>query len=216
MVEVSNDMLDEILKEAGSQYFFHKEDTGEVTLTFESGILKVEPGEEDAVGRIWNPPTTDKQGNPILDFQGNVKEPWVKFEAKVLIKGIPHVYSFSGIKSSILKNFIMAMKKAGIENNKLPGTTWSIDRVGKWDWSIKYLGREGDNKSPSKPSTLDPKIVEALKAKKDQSANGLPKNDLIAFLALVMGKKTTDIEKIWPSIVEDKLVKIIDNKVFIL
>ena len=40
MVEITNDMLDKILEESGSQYFFHKEDTGEVTLVFKSGIQK--------------------------------------------------------------------------------------------------------------------------------------------------------------------------------
>ena len=74
MKEVTDKMFSEILSNSGSQYFFHREDTGEVTMVFKSGIRKVEPGEEDSAGRIWNPKLTDANGNPLLDFQGNPKE----------------------------------------------------------------------------------------------------------------------------------------------
>jgi len=214
-MEVDNELLDQILKDSGGNYYYHKE--GTVILIFESGISKVEPGEEDSVGRIWNPPLADKQGNPILDFQGNPKEPWAKFEARVIIDGVSRVYGFSGVKSSILKNFVMAMKRENISNDKLPGTKWSIERVGRWDWNIKYLGREGDKKSSSSKATkIDQKIIDALKVKKDQSPNGLSKSDVVGFLALVTTKKTFEIEAIWKSLIDSKLIQEKDNKVFIL
>jgi hypothetical protein len=218
MKEVTDEMFSKILSESGSQYFIHREDTGRVEIVFETGICKVEPGEEDSIGRIWNPPTTDAQGNPLLDFNGNPREPWAKYEAKVLINGASNVYSFSGEKSSILRNFIQAMNREGIKNVDLPGTKWTIDRIGRWDWDMKYLGKGDNSPSPSTESqaNLDPKIIEALKVKKDQSVDGIPKNDMLAYLAFVTHLKAKDLEVIWPELISTKLIEEKDGKVYIL
>ena len=223
MKVVTNDMFDDILKEGGSQYFFHKEETGEITLIFTSGIQQVEPGDEDCIGRIWNPPVTDANGNPLLDWNGNVREPWAKFEAQCTIGGVPHVYSFSGRKSSVLKNMIMAMKMEEISNDDLPGTKWTIDRIGKWDWVIKLLGREDDvassplpKKEDTKKSKINPTIIEALKVKKDQTAGGVPKGDLFAYLSLVSHMKADELEKEWQSFIDANLIKEKEGKVFIV
>jgi hypothetical protein len=157
MVEVTNEMLNDILKEAGGQYFFHREDVGKIEIVFESGIARFEPGEEDFAGRLWNPPITDAQGNPILDFSGNPREPWAKFEAKAIIDGAHKYYSFGGARSKQLTAFIEAMKREDISNDQLPGTKWSIERIGRWDWTIKYLGK-GETPSPTTtPKTTDKK-----------------------------------------------------------
>ncbi len=219
MVEVSNDMLNDILKEAGGQYFFHKEDVGEVILEFESSIEKFEPGDEDFAGRVWNPPVTDAQGNPILDFSGNPREPWAKFEAKCVINGAHKYYSFGGARSKNLTSFIEVMRASGIDNKDLPGTKWSVNRVGRWDWDIKYLGK-GETKSSPSPtnvkSKIDSKIIEALKAKKDQSAGGLAKNDLIVYLNLVTNIGTDEINDIWDNLLSDNVIREQDNKIYIL
>jgi len=217
---VTNDMFDDILKEGGSQYFFHKEDTGEIELTFTSSINQVEPGDEDCLGRIWNPPVTDANGNPLLDFSGNVREPWAKFEAQCLINGVPHVYSFSGRKSSVLKNMIMAMKREEISNEDLPGTIWTIDRIGKWDWNIKYIGKdEGDktpSTSPSKESSIDKNVIDALKAKKDQGEDGIKKSDILAYLSFVTHQRASDVEKLIPKLVEERVIKVTGDFIYIL
>ena len=139
-MELTNDMLKDILKESGGQYFFHKEDVGEVIVEFESPIEKFEPGDEDFAGRTWNPPVTDAQGNPMLDFSGNPREPWPKCEAKCIINGAHKYYSFGGPRSKSLTTFTEVMNREGIDNVKdLPGTKWSINRIGKWDWIKQNL-----------------------------------------------------------------------------
>jgi len=221
---VTNDMFDDILKEGGSQYFFHKEDTGEIEVTFTSSINQVEPGDEDCLGRVWNPPVTDANGNPLLDFSGNPREPWAKFEAECLINGVPHVYSFSGRKSSVLKNMIMAMKREEISNDDLPNTTWTIDRIGKWDWNIKYVGRaEGGQSSSSSESApkdtgtpVDKTIVDALKAKKDQGEDGIKENDIVAFLSFVTHKKADEIKELIPTLIEKRIIKKTGDFIYIL
>ena len=222
MKELDDKMFGDILANSGSQYFFHKEDTGEVTMVLKSGIVKVEPGEEDSAGRVWSPKLTDANGNPLLDWNGNPKEPWAKFEAEVTIDGAPNIYSFSGEKSSVLRNFIMAMKKEGISNSELPGTIWSIDRIGKWDWNIKYLGREEENSSSSSSSketneeNLDiKKIKEALQVKKDQSSEGIPENDLIGYISFILHKKSDEVKDMMPELIDKGLLKKENNLIYI-
>jgi hypothetical protein len=212
MVEVTNDMLNDILKEAGGQYFFHKEDVGEVEVEFESPIEKFEPGEEDFAGRMWNPPVMDAQGNPILDFKGNPREPWAKLEAKCVINGAHKFYSFGGPKSKNLTCFIEVMNREGIANKDLPGTRWSINRVGKWDWDIRYLGR-GDSSSSSSSSTIDNKVIDAIRAKKDQSTKEMTKNDFKMYIKLMTN---IDIDDIWDNLLSDKLISEKDDKVLFL
>lgn len=219
MKELTSEMFSDILSKSDSQYFFHKEDTGEVTIVFRSGIRKVEPGEEDSAGRIWNPKLVDANGNPMLDFKGNPKEPWTKFEAEVTIDGAPNIYSFAGEKSSILRSFIMAMNKEGISNNDLPGTKWTIDRIGKWDWKIMYVGRE-DNSSPSNENTkLSPdieKIREALRVKRDQSPEGLTENDFTSYISFVLHRKFDEVKPMISILIENKLIEKRNNLIYIM
>ena len=91
-------MFDKILSSGPTQYFFHREEDGEVELIFTSPISVTEPGEEDLVGRVWNPPITDAQGNPLIEQfganKGNPRQPWAKVEAKCLINGVEKIYAF--------------------------------------------------------------------------------------------------------------------------
>lgn len=210
--EVTNDMFDKLLEESGSQLFFHKE--GKVTLVFKSPIKKTNPGETDIMGRIWNPPLTDANGNPVLDRNNQPRQPWAKFEAEVLMDGMTKVYSFGGPKTSLLTNFAAAMKREDVDNKNLPGTKWSIEKIGKWDWMIKYLGTED---KPSTPSpNVDPKIVDALHAKKDQSSGGLDKGSIVAYLAFVTGISASEVEtKIIPSLTSGGYLKLVSGKYFI-
>jgi len=215
-----NKMFDEILANSGSQYFFHRLENGLVEVVFKSGIRKIEPGEEDSAGRIWNPKLTDPDGNPMLDRQGKIKTPWTKFEAEVAIKGVPHIYSFSGEKSSILRNFIMAMKQQEISNSELPGTRWNIERIGQWDWRIQYLGREEEEKSsPSIKIATNPeidKIKGALSIKKDISPTGVPKNDFLIYLSTVTHKKPNEVSKLIPDLIKQGIIKEEGNLIHIL
>jgi len=214
MKELTDDMFDDILADSPSQYFFHKPDTGKIELVFETGIVKVEPGDEDLADRVWNPKLTDANGNPLLDFNGNPREPWTKFEAKGKINGSPAIHSFGGQKGSLLREFIKAMKAKGLNNSDLPGTKWSIEKIGKWDWDIHYLGKEDTTSSTPSTKTEKPtdnkydNIKKALAIKKDQTSGPLNKNDLLAYIAFIVQGKVEDVtENIWPDLLKLNIVK---------
>jgi len=224
-MEITEDLFDDILKDGGSQYFFYQEDTGEIIVIFRSSMEKFEPGEEDFIGRVWSPKIMDAQGNPLLDNKGNPREPWAKFEAKATINNIDQILSMGGRKSPLLNNFIRAMKREDVSNKDLVGTKWSINKVGPGynDWDIKYLGKEEEESSSTSPqkeekgdcNKIDDKIIEALKAKKDQTSNGVSKNDIISYLAFITHKKADEINEVWNDLIEQKIISIKDNKIYI-
>ncbi len=146
---LDENMLGDILKAGPTQYFFHKEEDGEVEIIFETSISITEPGNEDLVGRLWNPPVVDANGNELLDFNGNPRQPWAKVEAKVIMNGAPQIYAFGGKTSSCLRTIIQQMNANSIKNGDLPGTKWSINRTGKWNWVIQYLGKEQLKTAPT-------------------------------------------------------------------
>jgi hypothetical protein len=212
MKELTDDMLDEVLADSPGQYFFHRDDTGKIELVFETGIVKVEPGEEDLVDRVWNPRLTDADGNPLLDFQGNPRQPWTKFEAKGTVDGLPVVHSFGGQRGSLLREFIKAMKKQGLSNKDLPGTKWTIEKIGQWDWDIHYVGKgEIPSSTPTEETKPDNKIEnikKALSIKKDQVSGPLAKNSIIEYLALVTQQKFDDISNgIWSELIKLNVIK---------
>ena len=206
MIDAKDNELDKILAESPAQYFFHKEENGEVTVVFTSGIRKVDPGNEDSVGRMWNPKT--------IDDKGQVKEPWSKFEATVMMDGVPFVYSFGGKGGSLLIKFVSAMKYNGISNADLPGTKWSINRASKWDWVMKYLGREA--------VTIGDTLVlfkTALKAVKEKNApvamSGFNKADIISSVCFLTKKKPQEINDIWSQLLLEEVISEKDGKIFI-
>ena len=155
-----------------------------------------------------------------MDFNKNPREPWEKFEAEVTINGAPHIYSFSGKRSSILKNFIIAMKREEIDNESLPGTKWSIDRVGRWDWNIKYLGKEEEESSSSsnlkKEYKKYPEIEKALSVKKDSTSGPLDKDTLVAYLSIATNRKTIEVEEILIELLEQNLIQKDNNNKYII
>jgi len=230
MIEVDDSLFKEILSKSQSQYFFHKDDTGRIELVFETTICKIDPGEEDLAGRIWDPKLTDADGNPRLDKNGNPIEPWTTYQAKVNITKAanatdigPKVYSFGGERSPQLREFIKAVVNMGFSSKDLPGTKWEIEKIGQWDWDVKYVGKEESN-PPAKPTeSIDKnidvdfdKIKSALAVKKDQGNNGITKDNLLVYLSFVLNKKSEEIEKILPDLLSRNLVKLENGLYYIL
>jgi len=226
---VTDDMFDDIVKSGGVQFFRHTEEEGEVEVVFTTGIAKVDPGDTDLLDREWEPPTHDANGMPLLDWNGKVKEPWTKFEAKCLIKGVPHLYSFGGEKSSILRNFAVALKQNELSSNDLPGTKWSIERIGSGKstrWNIQYLGKEdvseetepqlkekpkeSDDKSDSDVKSL---LVKYKKEYPDKAKDGISKNSIIQYIVFETELKPTDAEAELSKLVEDGFVKEENGKI---
>jgi len=218
MAELTDDMFEDILKEIPSQYFYYKEDTGKIEVLMKSPIEKIEPGEEDLIGRVWNPPVEDAQGNPIMNRDGSTREPWAIFQAKCEINGVEHVLGLGGERGAFLRTFAQVMKSNDIKNSELDGTKWSIFGVREkyWNYTIQYIGRGDESESPSTNTNIDNKIVEALKVKKDMSEGGLAKNDVIAYLAVTTSNKAKDIESQWKDFIDSKLIKEEKGKVYIL
>jgi hypothetical protein len=219
---VDDKLFDSILEKSGPDTYFYKPEDGRIEVILKSGVRAINPGDTDSNGRIWNPKLVDANGNPKLDRQGNPMQPWTKYEALAIIKGVPNVFSFGGEKSPMLRAFIKVLKAEELSNGTLPGTKWSFEKIGQWDWAIKYLGKvEGDTPS-SKPSVkkeVNPdliKIKEALASKKDMGSNGIAKADIIAFLSFVTHKKADDVKALIPSLVSEKIIKEENNLIYIL
>jgi hypothetical protein len=219
---INEDMFDEILASGPKPFFFQKEEDGEVTIIFTSPIQITEPGEEDISGRMWNPPTTDANGNPLLDFRGNQREPWAKVEAEAIIKGLPSVYAMGGRESGLFKAWIGAMKTNEIKNTDLPGTKWTAMRTGKWNYTITYIGRDESVSLNTNNPTLNEIVIgkvkdvlSDLKTKNPLVTKGVQKSQLIKTVALLSGENQAYIESIWFLLVKDKTVIEKDGKVLV-
>lgn len=216
---LTEDMFDEILSSGPKQYFFQKEEDGEVVIVFQSEIRVTEPGEEDIVGRVWNPPVVDANGNPILNFRGEPRLPWAKVEAEAIVKGAPMVYSFGGKETNLCKAWISAFRANEIPAKDLPGTKWTAMKTGKWNWTIRYVGKEDITSTPS-PAGPDisgvKQILSDLKTKNPMVTKGVAKNQLVKTVALLSGKSQDEVEGMWSKLVREKIVVEKDGKVSVL
>jgi len=241
MAKVLDDSaLKQILEELGSSVYFYQkekekardsekelyEPDGSVIVTFISGVVQVEPGKEDSLGKIWNPPIKDKDGNPELDKSGRPKKAWSKFEIKSLIKGKEKIYGLGSDFGAQLRGVISEMTKNGLKSAELPGTQWKFKSLGNYKWDVEYVGKvelpkETNGKKPnSKESNLDAvkKGILSVKEKASltQKLAGLEKNDFInavGFFAEVEDKK---IHSIWKEILELGIIKEENGKIFFI
>jgi hypothetical protein len=217
--KINEDMFDDILASGPKQYFFQKEEDGEVTVIFESGIHVTDPGDTDLVGRVWNPPVVDANGNPMLNFNGQPRQPWSKVEAEAVVKGTPMVYSFGGKESGLFRAWIGALRANEVKNDELPGTKWTCIKTGKWNWTINYIGKEEISSSPSKTgsdTTEVKKILSDLKMKNPLVTKGVAKNQLVKTIALLSGKSQEEIDSMWYKLINEKVIVEKDGKVSVL
>ena len=112
---LTEEEFDEYIKESGSQYFIQQEEHGAKVVIMKSEIARVDPGDEDLVGRVWAP-------------KGDTE--WSKHEAEVEIDGLPYIYSFGGRRSGVLREFLKQCRLNNISASEIPGTKWRIQRVG--------------------------------------------------------------------------------------
>jgi len=238
MKVLTDELEDEILKSGPAQYFFHSEEDGEVVIEFETPIGVIEPGEKDWIDREWNPPIADAQGNPKLDKNGDPLQPWPKVEAKCIITcearappmiSSPGVYSFGGKKSSQLRSMIAAIRAEELDMDSLPGTRWSINRVGRWDWQIRYLGKAEEGNKPSTSAKTETKATkepsadlseiagafQQIKAKNPNVEKGLTKDELIPTISFITGISTNKVMSMWSKIVDEGILKQDGDKFFI-
>ena len=216
---IKEDMFDDILASGPKQYFFQKEEDGEVTIIFESPIQVTDPGDEDIVGRVWNPPVVDANGNPMLNFNGQPRQPWSKVEAEANVKGTPMIYSFGGKESGLFRAWISALRANEIKNEELPGTKWTSMKVGKWNWTIRYVGKEDITSTPTQTGSDISgvkKVLTELKVKNPMVTKGVDKKNLVKTAALLSGKSQEEIESMWYKLISEHVIIEKDGKVTVL
>ena len=241
MAKVLNDeMLKQILEElAGSAYFYQKEkgkardeekhlyeEDGSIIATFTSGIAQVEPGEEDLLGKIWNPPLKDKDGNPYLTKAGTPRKAWDKFEVKAIVGGKEVIYGLGGNNSGSLRGVLMEMTKNSLKSIDLPGTKWKLKFLGNFKWDVAYLGKVELPKETKKANgkkveavPVKDKIMQAVLTVKEKSPfsqklSGIGKGDFInavAFFAEVDEKK---VNTIWQEVLNAGIIREEGDKIF--
>jgi len=225
---ISEDMFGDILKSGPSQFIYPpKEGEPEIVVVFQSSISITNPGDEDVLGKIWDPPTEDANGNPIIDKfgpnKGNPMQPWAKVEAQVTKGGSPSVLTFGRKNGAFLREFGIKMNEEDITNQDLKGTKWSIQRTGRYNWSIEYLGREESDSSTPKEEKKENKDLESIKSSlvslksgNPDVAKGVDKNQLMQNLVFITGLKPDAIKSNWDKLIKEKIIEEKDNTVKVL
>lgn len=249
MAKILNDLgLKQVLEElGGSATFYQKEkakardeekplyeEDGSILSTFTSGIGQIEPGEEDLLGKIWNPPIKDKDGNPLLDKSGKPKRAWDKFEVKAIIKGQEKLYGLGGNNSGQLRGVLTEMVKNNIKSDELPGTQWKIKSLGSYKWDVTYLGKvelpkeaKKTNEETKKPNGVSVKenerikVLQAVNQVKEKSPfsqklAGIGKADFINAVAFFSELDEKKVVSVWQEVLGEEIIKEVDGKVFFL
>ena len=200
--KVSEKTWNEIQKNSAGDYFILDEDSGKVEVEMLSEHYLVESGEKDLAGRIW-----DKE--------------WPKNEIKALVDQETKIMSLGWTTGAFLRKLIAVCKKNGIGPDDLPGTQWTMEKVGQYDYNIHYVGR-GEGKVPDKkdePVGSDEykAIVETIESLKDEPelAEGKDKSSFLAIVGLKAQMPKADVEKEFESLVSNNVIKEIDGKIVI-
>jgi len=204
--KLTADDWNNIQKQQPSRYYIQSVDDGKVRVTFDSEIVIVEKGDEDILGRVW-------------------QNDWKKVEAKAFINGEPKIYSLGNAEWSKTRDFINACKANGIRPEDVPGSVFDVTMSGPFEQEIVYLGKADKlGKSSDELLKIDENLKrDALEAIKDLNSNspelvkgGILKSDFLKAM-LIRGKvKTTDMEKLIPELEKEEVLKITDDRVFIL
>lgn len=200
------DDWDRIQREAPSRYFVQSVEDGKLRVEFISEIVCVERGDEDILGNVWT-------------------REWPKNEAKVYVNGEPKVYSLGGSSWSFIRDFILVCKKHNLKPEDIPGSVFEIEKTGDWTQNIKYLGR-ASNLQPSPPKEIklnDSTMRDIKDTIKDLKTNspellegGISKLDFLKMIRIRGKVKTTDTEAMLPTLIKDGILKMENDKIFIL
>ena len=126
---IDEDEAEEILKQSkvGRYFILGNVKIGEaVNIEFLSGIGKVDQGDEDIAGRIWN-------------------NDWTKYEAKARVNNIDTVISLGGSRNPGLLSLLEARRENNVPFSEIAGSKWRLTRVDTYEFEWKYLGKEGQS-----------------------------------------------------------------------
>ena len=199
--KVNEKTWDEIQKNSGGDYFILDEDKGRIEVEMLSEHYLVESGDKDLAGRIW-----DKE--------------WPKNEIKALVDEETKIFSLGWTTGALLRKFIAKCKKNGISPDDLPGTKWTMEKTGEYEYDIVFNGRGTGKAKESGPSMSDDynKIKETIESLKDEPelAEGKSKDSFLAIVGLKAQIPKVDVEKEYDNLVENNVINVIDGKIVIL
>lgn len=205
--KVNEKTWDEIQKNSAGDYFILDEDAGKVTVEALSEHYLVEAGDKDLAGRIW-----DKE--------------WPKNEMKALVDEETKIFSLGWTSGPLLRKLIAKCKKNGIGPDDLPGTRWSMQKTGKYEYDIQYLGRSDkkstkefgeENQQVDDTSDDYKKIVKTIKELKDEPelAEGKDKSSFLAIVGLKAAIPKSDVEKEFANLIANNVIVEVDGKIVI-
>jgi hypothetical protein len=200
--KVSEKTWDEIQKNSAGDYFILDEDKGQVEVVMLSEHYLVESGDKDLAGRIW-----DKE--------------WPKNEIKALVDQETKIMSLGWTTGAFLRKFVAKCKKNGISPDDLPGTKWTMQKTGEYEYDLRYLGKEDvDTKAKepvSKESDEYKNIVKTIESLKDEPelAEGKDKGSFLAIVGLKAQIPKADVEKEFDNLVKNNVLKEVDGKIVI-
>jgi len=195
--EITPEDVNEILK-SQTKYFIQTPADGKKTVEFETNIYKVEKGDVDFLGNVWN-------------------NDWDKYEAKAKVDGEPKVYSFGSRRNPFLREFLKTLKQHNLTPNSISGTKWEIEFLDNFRYNIKYLGGASGESAPQ--IDLD-KVIDALKKFKELTPelvnDGINPNDLKKVISIRASIRADLVDAILPELEKKGIIKIEGGKVFIL
>lgn len=173
-------------------------------VTFLTGHHVIEPGDTELSGKVW-----DKD--------------WTKNEIKVKKKnGERAILSIGGNKSPFLRTFIAKWQENGLTPDTLVGTKWYIKRTGKWDYDIRYLGREDEataSSSSSNTKDKEDKTYADIKtniislSSEPSVSDGLEEESFITAVAIKASVPKSKVSEYIDDLKNDGLIKFEDGKI---
>ena len=213
MKKLTSSDWDAIQQKRPARYFIQSVEDGKVRIKFDTEIYRVEPGEKDGLGNVWN-------------------KDWNKIESKVtivdhrdkLLIGTSKIYSLGGEDFSFFGDFIACCKRNDIRPESIPDKVFDITKTDVWEQVIEYVGSE--NKSITKEEKIEIEEnlfgdgIEVIKSLKENSpdlvALGFTKNDFLKILSIRGKIKPSEGETLLPKLVKEKIITIDGDKVSIL
>ena len=174
---------------------------GKVTVEFIDTIYETSQGEEDLLGNLW-------------------KKDWSKIEARVFFNGEPCVLSFGWRTSPFFRTFRARCQENGIKPDDLPGTVWEFEKSDANRYNIKYKGR-GSKKEltvevPDKSYEEVISVISSLKEEPEILEGGIEADDFVKAIAIRTNNKVNVIKKMLPKLEKEKIIKIDNERVFLI
>jgi len=204
---------DTIQKNRPARYFIQNVEDGKVRVKFDTEIYKVETGDQDGLGNVW-----DKD--------------WNKIEAKATILdhkdkaniGASKIYSLGGEGFSFFSDFIACCKNNGVRPEDVPGAVFDITKTDQFKQEIIYIGREGSGTvNPTGTEVKEDLLADAkevVKNLKESSPDlvklGFSKEDFLKILDIRGKIKRGDAVALLPKLESNSIIKTEGDRIAIL